>query len=88
MGNPLCTKISVFKTFLMHYSVMIILYFPHRKRKIQGGVKLFKNSEEYLSHEEPKDTYTNGHNFEAKRLEKKKRKIDDVEDLNDNGLFS
>ncbi|KAL0867522.1 hypothetical protein ABMA27_008301 [Loxostege sticticalis] len=55
----------------------------HKKRKIKGGVKLFKNSEGYLSHEDPKDTYTETHNAEAKKLEKKKRRIHE-DGLNEN----
>ncbi|KAI5635673.1 hypothetical protein NE865_11579 [Phthorimaea operculella] len=50
-----------------------------KKRKIKGGVKLFHNSEGFLSAEEAKDTYTEGHNREAKKM---KRKIKEIENNN------
>ncbi|XP_063833395.1 uncharacterized protein LOC135082525 [Ostrinia nubilalis] len=58
-----------------------------KKRKIKGGVKLFRDSSEYLSHEDAKDTYTESHNAEAKKLRKKKKdteynNMDENEKLN------
>ncbi|XP_013188337.2 uncharacterized protein LOC106133232 [Amyelois transitella] len=53
-----------------------------KNRKIKGGVKLFRDSESYLSAEDPKDTYTAVHNAEY-RKNKKKRKIEE-DDKNEN----
>ncbi|XP_026740338.1 uncharacterized protein LOC113502821 [Trichoplusia ni] len=47
-----------------------------KKRKIKGGVKLFKASEGFLSCEEVKDTYTESHNVKSKNLKKKRRQVD------------
>ncbi|XP_049879010.1 uncharacterized protein LOC126375945 [Pectinophora gossypiella] len=47
-----------------------------KKHKIKGGVKLFKDSKGFLSCEEVKDTYTEIHNKESKKM-LKKRKIED-----------
>ncbi|XP_072934644.1 uncharacterized protein [Epargyreus clarus] len=51
-----------------------------KKRKIKGGVKLFTDSDSFLSCEEAKDTQTEIHNKESKKLKIKKRQID-CEDL-------
>ncbi|XP_031764453.2 uncharacterized protein LOC113515128 [Galleria mellonella] len=48
-----------------------------KKRKIKGGVKLFKDSDNFLSCEDPKDTYTEKHNAESKRIKRKKQQIED-----------
>ncbi|CAG9559307.1 unnamed protein product [Danaus chrysippus] len=47
-----------------------------RKENMDGGVRLFKNSEQYLSCEEPKDTYTESHNIKYKKMKKENRKRD------------
>ncbi|KAJ2942913.1 hypothetical protein O0L34_g15101 [Tuta absoluta] len=47
-----------------------------KKRKIKGGVKLFHNSEGFLSTEEAQDTYTEGHNREAKKIKRKMKEIE------------
>ncbi|CAH0402633.1 unnamed protein product [Chilo suppressalis] len=49
-----------------------------KKRKIKGGVKLFKDSVNFLSCEEIPDTYTEVHNAKAKKIERNKQKVDDV----------
>ncbi|XP_034827570.1 uncharacterized protein [Maniola hyperantus] len=54
--------------------------------KTKGGVKLFKNSEGFLSCEEVKDTYTKSHNRISKKSQwkQKKRLIDqDVSEHNE-----
>ncbi|XP_075983754.1 uncharacterized protein LOC142981619 [Anticarsia gemmatalis] len=51
-----------------------------KKRKIKGGVKLFRGSDGFLSHKEVEDTYTENHNIEAKKLNKKKRRQVDAEE--------
>ncbi|KAJ8713125.1 hypothetical protein PYW08_008429 [Mythimna loreyi] len=48
-----------------------------KKRKIKGGVKLFKASEGFLSCEEAKDTYTESHNEQSKKLKNKRRQINE-----------
>ena len=58
-----------------------------RKRKIKGGVKLFKASEGFLSCEEVKDTYTETHNIKSKKLKNKRRQIDEEESINEDGKF-
>ncbi|KAF9810594.1 hypothetical protein SFRURICE_021047 [Spodoptera frugiperda] len=55
-----------------------------KKRKIKGGVKLFSSSEGFLSCEEIKDTYTDTHNAESKKLKNKRRQIDPEENVNEN----
>ncbi|XP_038217448.1 uncharacterized protein LOC119836244 [Zerene cesonia] len=50
------------------------------KRKIKGGVKLFKDSEDFLSCNEDEDTYTESHNKEAKKLKQERTKEDVDED--------
>ncbi|XP_023933748.2 uncharacterized protein LOC112042809 isoform X2 [Bicyclus anynana] len=45
-----------------------------KKHKIKGGVKLFNDSEGYLSCEEVKDTYTEAHNRNSKNVNKSSRK--------------
>ncbi|CAH0713966.1 unnamed protein product, partial [Brenthis ino] len=56
-----------------------------KKRKIKGGVKLFKNSECFLSCEEVKDTDTELHNMKSKKIHKhKKRQVDkNIEELSE-----
>ncbi|XP_059051749.1 uncharacterized protein LOC131846453 [Achroia grisella] len=51
-----------------------------KKRKIKGGVKLFKDSDSFLSCEDVKDTYTEKHNAESKNMKKKRRTIEDSAD--------
>ncbi|KAG6464161.1 hypothetical protein O3G_MSEX014325 [Manduca sexta] len=51
----------------------------NKKRKIKGGVKLFRSSDGFLSCEEPKDTYTEIHNSESKKIKIKKRQIDEID---------
>ncbi|KAG7303694.1 hypothetical protein JYU34_012251 [Plutella xylostella] len=48
--------------------------------EIEGGVRLFSDSTDFLSCEEQKDTYTEGHNLKSKKLKIKKRKIDEEEE--------
>lgn len=61
--------------------------YDFRKRKIKGGVKLFKDSECFLSCEEVKDTDTELHNITSKKIHKhKKRQVDnDIEELKEIG---
>ncbi|KAM3959528.1 uncharacterized protein ACR2FA_006461 [Aphomia sociella] len=47
-----------------------------KKRKIKGGVKLFKDSDGLLSCEDQKDTYTETHNAESKKIKNKRRQLD------------
>lgn len=57
-----------------------------RKRKVKGGVKLFKDSSEFLTSEVAQDTYTEAHNMESKKIKKKRRKIDpDENELDESG---
>ncbi|KAF9406710.1 hypothetical protein HW555_013017 [Spodoptera exigua] len=55
-----------------------------KKRKIKGGVKLFSSSEGFLSCEEVKDSYTDTHNAESKKLKNKRRQIDSEDNVNEN----
>lgn len=57
------------------------------KRKIKGGVKLFKESENFLSCEEVKDASTKLHNIASKKIkENKKHKIiDNIEEPDETG---
>ncbi|KAJ8711472.1 hypothetical protein PYW07_008714 [Mythimna separata] len=54
-----------------------------KKRKIKGGVKLFRASEGFLSCEEAKDTYTEAHNVQSKKLKNKRRQIDEEANINE-----
>lgn len=71
--------------------VSYILYVDiFRKPRIKGGVKLFSNSEGFLSCEEVKDEYTKNHNLEAKKFKcNKKRRYgdDEVNGKNENGKY-
>ncbi|CAB3219904.1 unnamed protein product [Arctia plantaginis] len=53
-----------------------------KKRKIKDRIKLFKNSEFFLSPEEAEDTYTQNHNAESKKINKLKRRQVDADDNN------
>ncbi|CAH0696921.1 unnamed protein product [Spodoptera exigua] len=55
-----------------------------KKRKIKGGVKLFSSSEGFLSCEEVKDSYTDTHNAESKKLKNKRRQIDSEDNVTEN----
>ncbi|PZC82587.1 hypothetical protein B5X24_HaOG210030 [Helicoverpa armigera] len=59
-----------------------------KKRRIKGGVKLFKESEGFLTCEEAKDTYTEGHNEKSKKLKNKRRQIDAEESINEDDKVS
>lgn len=52
---------------------------------VKGGIKLFKDSEGYLSCDSPIDTYTEGHNRESKKRNKMKRKQIEGDDLDECG---
>ncbi|XP_026333175.1 uncharacterized protein LOC113240157 [Hyposmocoma kahamanoa] len=54
-----------------------------KKQKVKGGVKLFKDSEGYLSCEGPIDTYTEGHNRESKKRKQLKKKHIEADDLDE-----
>ncbi|XP_039752256.1 uncharacterized protein LOC120628103 [Pararge aegeria] len=45
-----------------------------KKRKIKGGIKLFNDSEDFLSCEEAKDTFTDDHNRISKEIKRKQKK--------------
>lgn len=53
-----------------------------KKRKIKGGVKLFKGSDGFLSCAEVKDTYTENHNIESKKLNlNRQKKVNAMDDI-------
>ncbi|XP_045454391.1 uncharacterized protein LOC123663768 [Melitaea cinxia] len=61
-----------------------------KKRKVKGGVKLFGDSVDFLSCEDDKDLLTCIHNKKSKEIKNAnvRRKIDDVEELNEKDKIS
>ncbi|KAL4711924.1 hypothetical protein ACJJTC_006093 [Scirpophaga incertulas] len=80
MQNKIGAKISAIIDKSVEY---INLDDAVKKRKIKGGIKLFKHSDSFMSCEEAKDTYTHIHNAEAKKIKRKKRMIEDITDLSE-----
>ncbi|GBP17640.1 hypothetical protein EVAR_8638_1 [Eumeta japonica] len=56
------------------------------RHKVKGGVKLFKTSENYLTCQEVTDTETLEHNEKFKKFKRKRRRIDDCLELDENGI--
>ncbi|CAH0758839.1 unnamed protein product [Diatraea saccharalis] len=75
LQKKIATKISAIIDKQVEF--VNIEYVKTKKRKIKGGIKLFKDSENYLSWVEAKDTFTEEHNAEAKKMKRAKRKIED-----------
>ncbi|KAI8442461.1 hypothetical protein MSG28_005963 [Choristoneura fumiferana] len=48
-----------------------------KKRKIKGGVRLFTSSQDYLTTEAVKDTYTENHNALSKKIKYKRRHVEE-----------
>ncbi|XP_061722326.1 uncharacterized protein LOC133528856 isoform X2 [Cydia pomonella] len=51
-----------------------------KKRKIKGGVRLFSDSADYLSPEAAVDTYTETHNAQSRKMMKKKREEEHIDE--------
>lgn len=77
MQKQIWSKVS---TIIQKNTVYIDVETKTRKRKIKGGVKLFKHSDGFLSCEEVQDTYTENHNMMSKKINNKKRRQIDAED--------
>ncbi|XP_045503402.1 uncharacterized protein LOC123700273 [Colias croceus] len=78
---PLQKKIGDKISSIINKNIKFVDIEPKKhKRKIKGGVKLFKDSEGFLSCNEEEDTHTESHNKEAKKLKQNRMKEDIDED--------